>query len=762
MKLSILPLYSQLNPGIGACPLGCTQICKVKQQAPNFAPDSHCPLSSHQAQTYAEIISGTAEVIFNTSATGDGKSLAAYLVALLNPGFRIIGLYPTIELVTDQEKQVIGYYKKFQPEGITSVDTFYGAELARRIEESNKSNKFKELLLSFKQKHVILTNPDIFHLVAHFRYYNPAYNRGVELPLTLARNPDLYVADEFHIFGVHQEAAILNAMLLIRHNRPRKRPMRFLFTTATPKPEFIKMLKTSGFKVAEVGGNYVSQSTPGFRQISQPVNLEFVQLDQDTDSLTWLIQQAETIRAILQAEGSDFSRDLENLSPARREALNSPHSLVGKGAGGLGFALVFPHSVKSQAEGRGLIILNSVALVSRAVRQLQALLPDVIVREISGRIDRQERALAQQDLQNSLQPVLIIGTSAVDVGVDFKIHLLIFETSDSATFMQRLGRLGRHPGFLSYKAFVLLPSRTPWIMARLKEKLEDGQTISRIKSQKEELDLTEIIAEAFDPPKKFEQYRSYWGALQAQGMLFSMSPKKKDEVMQQLKDSMAEDLRHVYGEQLDKKRGHWYALGQDKTKTGEAIQQELLRFRGGSDLQASVWDEGRFYTYNLLRLLPYAEVEVINREGFLEAAKQANHSATEFPEKYIQVYLRIRQWSDERFPIALVCDRGTDELKQSTLSLIDKLSIIGHPQAEVSRCLGKQKLLTFLVQVNRSQPNSHWDISRALHLSPTFGLYRLQDADEQYHACAFNQDALLLEALKWRIPRCDRTKPYTF
>jgi hypothetical protein len=47
-----------------------------------------------------------------------------------------------------------------------------------------------------------------------------------------------------------------------------------------------------------------------------------------------------------------FSRDQSNLSPnlssARREALNSPHSLLGKGTGGLGFALVFPHGVKSQ------------------------------------------------------------------------------------------------------------------------------------------------------------------------------------------------------------------------------------------------------------------------------------------------------------------------------------------------------------------------------------------------------------------------------
>ncbi|MFN6497273.1 MAG: hypothetical protein RMX65_009740, partial [Nostoc sp. DedQUE01] len=46
------------------------------------------------------------------------------------------------------------------------------------------------------------------------------------------------------------------------------------------------------------------------------------------------------------------SRYLENpspnLSPARREALISPPSLLGKGAGGLGFALAFPHDVKSQ------------------------------------------------------------------------------------------------------------------------------------------------------------------------------------------------------------------------------------------------------------------------------------------------------------------------------------------------------------------------------------------------------------------------------
>ncbi|MFM6024298.1 MAG: type I-D CRISPR-associated helicase Cas3', partial [Dolichospermum sp.] len=169
-----------------------------------------------------------------------------------------------------------------------------------------------------KHKSVILTNPDIFHLVTHSRYINPAYSRS-ELAITLGRNPDLYIADEFHIFGSHQEAAILNSLLLIRHNRPQKRPMRVLFTSATPNENFIKLLKTAGFKVTLIEGKYESKSTPGYRQICQPIDLEFVQLDRDSDSCSWLIQQAEKIRDLLNQEG----------------------------------------------KGRGGIILNSVALVSR-------------------------------------------------------------------------------------------------------------------------------------------------------------------------------------------------------------------------------------------------------------------------------------------------------------------------------------------------------------------------------------------------------------
>jgi len=729
MKIHLLPLYSQLNAGVGSCPLGCQKVCRVVEQQTQASklkplPGQTCPLYSHQAETYAHLLSDEVDIIFNKSATGGGKSLAAYLLGLLNPKIRIVALYPTIELIADQEKQIKEKYLQWFTIAISKrVDSLYGAELAKRAENVSKGNKFKELLRSVKLTHFILTNPDIFHLILHFQYYNPATEQGL-LPFALAQYPDLYLCDEFHIFREHQETAIINSLILIRNTRKKSHPLKVLFTSATPKPKFIAKLKEASFRVKEISGDYKSEKCDGYVPIAQRVELEFVEL-KDTDSLTWLGKQAKQIKDILLAE--------------------------------------------KEKRGRGLIILNSVALVNRVVGQLKKLLGDeVIVKEISGRVDRQEREDTRHELKKSEKSVLIVATSAADVGVDFDIHLLIFEASDSATFIQRLGRLGRHPGFNSYKAFALIPDWMRWIVPQLRKYLEEGEDVDRTRFREE------IIEQIFNPPQEYEQYRSYWGALQAQGMLFSISGMnisnkwEREEslaVSQGLRDRITQDLRQIYGEQLDKKRGHWCCLGKDKTGTGQAIQNELLRFRGSSDLQAAVWEpeKSRFYTYDLLRLLPYAEVEVIKRQKFMEEAKKCNRPETEFPERYIQVYLKIQSWSDKRYDdIKLDCDLGTDELTLCTLTLLDKVSIEGHPQSsQLRKHLSSEKLLAFLVPLSRKHPTI-WDVRNFLYLSPNFGLYLLTDADDESYACAFNQDALLLETLKWKLPRCQRTKPYIY
>jgi CRISPR-associated endonuclease/helicase Cas3 len=705
MKILIQPLYSQLNPGLGCCPLGCKTVCKVREKAPTFDPPvgATCPLSLHQAKTYVAITQGDADVIINKGVTGDGKSLALSLPVLLDSGFRMMALYPTIELIEDQTRSQREYHEKFGLDIAQRIDRIYGEELTRRIIQAERSNRFQELQYSLKKRKVILTNPDIFHLTTHYRYQDPAYDRQT-LATDIAEFPDLYAADEFHIFAPHQEAAMLHAIELIRYARPSSRPFKFLFTSATPKPHFVNQLRAVGLKVEEIEGVYSSQQQLGYRSILQPIELNFVSL-KDTNTLEWLENNAQEIRSILATETT----------------------------------------------GRGLVILNSVAQVGKAVTLLRKLLPQVIIQEISGRVDGKEREQNRRSLKDSDRPVLIVGTSAVDVGVDFKIHLLIFEGSDSATVIQRLGRLGRHAGFTQYKAFLLIPGQAPWIMSQLQVSIGDNTTLERQK-------LNEILQEAFNPPKNFEEYHNRWSAIQAEGLLWQMGDGysgNANKAIQPWRDAMSDDFGKIYQQghhRFTRYGNHWKALQKDKNPLGKAIQKELLRFRGGAAMQAAIWDGTRFYSYDLFRILPHTLVDVIDREQFLQAAQNQGYDEFSFPADYIQIYLKIKEWRQEREDVELSCGYDSDNmlLRGLDLVMIDRLRL-EHPQSEVTKCLGKRSFLAYLVPLKKHQ--SIWDVVKALQLNPTFGIYHLNDVGNQSYACAFNQDALLLEAMRYRLTR---------
>jgi CRISPR-associated endonuclease/helicase Cas3 len=103
-----------------------------------------------------------------------------------------------------------------------------------------------------------------------------------------------------------------------------------------------------------------------------------------------------------------------------------------------------------------LVVLNSVV---DAIR-----LEDRLVEE--GLFERDElaviRGLSSRQVRVLTGKHLAIGTAAVEVGIDFRCNLLIFEASDAASFLQRFGRVGRHePG----TAVILCPPNVaagPW------------------------------------------------------------------------------------------------------------------------------------------------------------------------------------------------------------------------------------------------------------------------------------------------------------
>ncbi|MEM3078410.1 MAG: type I-D CRISPR-associated helicase Cas3' [Nitrososphaerales archaeon] len=93
------------------------------------------------------------------------------------------------------------------------------------------------------------------------------------------------------------------------------------------------------------------------------------------------------------------------------------------------------HSHKPSAEGiKVVVIVNSVVTADKLASALEHYFPNEVV-PIHGLVPRNAR---------SSYGSIVVGTSAIEVGVDFDAPSLIFEARDSTSFIQRFGRGGRH------------------------------------------------------------------------------------------------------------------------------------------------------------------------------------------------------------------------------------------------------------------------------------------------------------------------------
>ncbi len=316
-----------------------------------------------------------------------------------------IGLYPTNALAGDQETQLKDYIAKFQPSNDPRVSRLSGAEL-EIYAENEGLRKGSAIASRASQSEVLITNPDIFHFL-----HRGAYITDKDTPDKLWNRIDkefnLFIFDEFHVFATPQVVSVLNTMLLIRVTNRRKK---FLFLSATPKASLLRRLEKAGFrcqlinpvdegkyKFPETEAETVDLTNCHWRQVAHAIDLTFVPMEATSKaSESWLKENQERILTLF---------------------TDHPGS-------------------------KGAIILNSIAAVKRLTPIFKALLANdgLVVRENTGLSGQQEKA-------SSLAADLVIGTSTIDVGIDFKINFLIFESSDAGNFIQRLGRLGRHEGY---------------------------------------------------------------------------------------------------------------------------------------------------------------------------------------------------------------------------------------------------------------------------------------------------------------------------
>jgi CRISPR-associated endonuclease/helicase Cas3 len=711
MQITTLPVYSKL-----------ADESDVPAEITTRLPQGW-QLSQHQLETYRALINPAIDVVINTAMTGDGKSLAAYLPTLVLPDHRAFGMYPTIELSRDQERQFTEYCTKF---GRTiRRESLWGAKLGERVEQYPHFKRRGEALAElFNNYQVLLTNPDIFNLVMNYHYGSGLFS-SQELPYSLATNFNNFIFDEFHIFTMPQIIAALTAMVFFRCYRGDdwERP-RFLFSSATTDPTLLEIIQRSGLTYRIIRGVYANEPTPGYRPVLHPASLAIHQCGDREDAEQWIAGHLD---------------------------------------------LIAVHWIRAGTpRPKGVIIVNSVALARRIVRLLEDTLNrihGITIGENSGLVDDARRAEALRDRD------IVVGTSTIDVGVDFNISFLIFESTDGGSFLQRLGRLGRvrrdELPFEHYEAHALMSGKAPWITEKLVQELDqrgikEGDAIDRATV------LREVVGEVFPTATNFQRYAKRWGALQSAHVIATLEDTGWKQGREGGFDTLAQTLRQRYAAMfklptLDNvMKRYWVFAPTDRKKKADPerwaeckqICDEILGFRGSSPFQIGMWDASitppAFLTYDALSLLSSATYTISSIANYTAASGMSQRTVDAMLRYTMKgkgdtpLVLRIERFNAERAMLKLTIS-GVDMRKLTQQILVLSQLAVIEPRSEAlsdfNVVLKRQEVVCYISSIPSGE------LRRRLHLPPFFPLYSLIDQRSGCeYAIAFGKSALLLEA----------------
>ena len=680
-------------------------------------------LSWHQVATREALRDPNIDVVFNTAMTGDGKSLAAYL-EVLQGECCVMGLYPTNELARDQETQIKGYIEQFQPVNNPRVVRLSGAEL-EIYAENEGLRKGAAIATRTHQSEVILTNTDIWHYL-HQGAYLISGDSPDKLWGRIDKDFDLFIFDEFHVFQAPQIASTINTMLLIRYTNRRKK---FLFLSATPNRQLIERLEKAGFRCKQINPTeenkyaFDQPQAQGWRQVSRTISLTFIPLEPTVKSSeTWLRDNSHLILTQFQ---------------------QYPGSKVA-------------------------IILNSIAAVKRLTPFFRKLLQTdgLTVGENTGLSGKTEK-------DRSLAADLVIGTSTIDVGVDFKINKLIFESSDAGSFIQRLGRLGRHDGyekdgklikFERFSAFALVPNF-------LVERLFEGETAAlEVNGIYDRPFFHGKINELYRQINDFQGYYRRWGGVQSRLLFSKLGDRTIQPQYAQSREKFREVCEQVFDIRLNSvaakiKRWEedWRQLsGKSGKKVGNPIAEDAWSFRGSSALLCGLYDlteeneADRFKTYDLPGILGNLEIELWTETAFMRSLKEtAARTAQPIPKGRFArclAFMKLHSYREEKLNWKFTYSDNLQPIADAWKVQVLKGVEIWQPGnrwvGEINKLLKNQGLVCYVMH----RPVS--EVRMRLRLPMHFQIYPMSDRNSVHDATApysiaIGQSALLLDTLAY-------------
>ena len=540
------------------------------------------------------------QAIINASVTGSGKTLANYAYSILHSPIPTIGVYPTNELIRDQERSLV----ERGVNGIIRIDSVELDVLQQRMGERSHAQVLHAITGNWADDApIVLTNPDILYLLMYnlYAYHHSHLNYREQVLHSIMSDYPILVFDEFHLYNVKQQANAAFIAATIARLAPEK-PHIFIFSSATPELERLEQyLQRTGIASCHVHTSPVDSGA----LVCEPVTVEII----PADLARW--------------QGS--------------EQLNNEFGRI------LSFLDRYPNS-------RGVFIFDGVYEAKLLAQQLAERFGEEQVGELHGYMDQDAR-------RGALERRFTVGTTTIDVGVDFTgkqaKDFIVFEARSAEQFAQRLGRIGRQrrtqqeiPNY----ALALVPE---YVHNGLEEKYSALFNVDECSRD----EFFAALRDCYTPPNLFKGYLTKYAPLEAAAAANRIIKTYNTDVQ----SVYAERLKNVVIDLFPRKDGtsflfdslsswqwcKWKKFGESKMQSweikGKVITREtfyfpeLEQFRGSSHLNCAIYDlldEKRgFFPFKIYRL-PFVarrtEFRELTNKQFLEHLERFRNR---FPEK---------------------------------------------------------------------------------------------------------------------------------
>jgi CRISPR-associated endonuclease/helicase Cas3 len=340
--------------------------------------------------------------------------------------------------------------------------------------------------------------------------------------------------------------------------------------------------------------------------------------------------------------------------------------------------------------------------------------------------------------------------------------LLIFEASSAGTFMQRLGRLGRHDGYIdaqkqfhqfhAYKAVALVPL---FIYERLAKEI-DGQPAKLRQDDVIQRDELGQIASSgvFLAPTEVKHYARLWGRFQPAKVMSMLSEKHVKVPFADVRERLKERYKLLTGASMGAAIHDWHSY---RNTGDELLVNEAQAFRGGNTFPCGVLKpgEGEVLSYDLFWLLANVRLELFSKQAFLAAANLINVSARPAWIKRQLFFFRWLGLLDQREYITVklmpTASRWGEE-RHHTAQVLPGFTLDGGMQPflnTLNDALITQPTVTLLIPDYDPQ-----EARRKLFLTtniPLLPYSNAADSDPRAGTIAFGRAALLLDShLRYR------------